>query len=498
MTDVETADSAAEILLPGGNSVELLGTYGSDKTHALSAWTSTARELTKEKEERIPELLKYLASNQHETPFEKSMLHFLIKCYTASHIHVLKHRIGVSTNGECLAPDTEVWTETITENSGRTIRKREIKDLYNRWHYGVQDKAHKRRGRKNKGTIIEEENISRRTRLLPSCRNQTIRVLNEETGFFELAVIEDIVKNGKKELYKLETIKGFSIKASKDHLIYTSNGWKRLGDLTLNDEIAVNGKRNKNKRIVSKPLRQAIGVWTTQQRTRLILPYDYCYMCCEEFDRNHLDLDHVIPVALDLKKALDEDNLKPICKNCHKQKIKAEQELKNAQIIAGVNFSRLKTLPYKIGEETTYDLVLRGEWKGFVANGIVVHNSARYKELQDDKFFIPPDWPPEYAKYFEEKIKDLYKEYHFALKYLEKNIGRTRAKESARFWLPYANQLYLDVSFNFRSFMHFQLLRNDRDHAQKEVNDIAEAMLTLVRNTNLFNESLKGFGYATS
>ena len=82
------------------NTVELIGHYGGDITHAQSAWTSTSRELTPEKMERIPDLLKMLAVNGHETPFEKSSLHFLVTVDQATHIHLLKHRIGVSINAE--------------------------------------------------------------------------------------------------------------------------------------------------------------------------------------------------------------------------------------------------------------------------------------------------------------------------------------------------------------------------------------------------------------
>jgi len=85
---------------PQPNKVELIGYYGSDLTHALSAWTSTSRDLTEDKKNRIPKLLKMLAENAHETPFEKSSLHFLVTTDIASHIHLLKHRIGVSTNAE--------------------------------------------------------------------------------------------------------------------------------------------------------------------------------------------------------------------------------------------------------------------------------------------------------------------------------------------------------------------------------------------------------------
>jgi flavin-dependent thymidylate synthase len=82
------------------NKIELIGYYGSDEIHACSAWTSTSREITDEKRERIPKLLKMLADAGHHTPFEKSSLHFLVDCDIASHIHLLKHRIGVSINGE--------------------------------------------------------------------------------------------------------------------------------------------------------------------------------------------------------------------------------------------------------------------------------------------------------------------------------------------------------------------------------------------------------------
>ena len=87
-------------MAPQPNKVELIGTYGGDKTHALSAWTSTSRDLTEDKRKRIPQLLKMLAENGHETPFEKSSIHFLVTSDVATHIHLLKHRIGVSVNAE--------------------------------------------------------------------------------------------------------------------------------------------------------------------------------------------------------------------------------------------------------------------------------------------------------------------------------------------------------------------------------------------------------------
>jgi len=81
------------------NKVEILGHYGSDEIIACSAWTSTSRDLNDDKKSRIPKLINDLWSHGHETPFEKGIVHFLVDCDIASHIHLLKHRIS-SINAE--------------------------------------------------------------------------------------------------------------------------------------------------------------------------------------------------------------------------------------------------------------------------------------------------------------------------------------------------------------------------------------------------------------
>lgn len=81
------------------NKVELLGYYGSDTVIACSAWTSTSRDLTEDKKNRIGKLINMLWSEGHETPFEKGLVHFLVDTDIASHIHLLKHRIS-SLNAE--------------------------------------------------------------------------------------------------------------------------------------------------------------------------------------------------------------------------------------------------------------------------------------------------------------------------------------------------------------------------------------------------------------
>jgi thymidylate synthase (FAD) len=121
--------------------------------------------------------------------------------------------------------------------------------------------------------------------------------------------------------------------------------------------------------------------------------------------------------------------------------------------------------------------------------------SARYKELKEDKYLVPDDWPEDDRLWFTSVMNEAYENYHLTLERLvESGLSRKRAKESARFLLPYANQVVMDVGFNWRSFMHFQGLRN-KPNAQTEIREIAQEMLDLVELTGAFPLSLKAFGY---
>lgn len=128
--------------------------------------------------------------------------------------------------------------------------------------------------------------------------------------------------------------------------------------------------------------------------------------------------------------------------------------------------------------------------------------SARYKELKDDKFYVPSDWSVSQRDDYEKFMTSALAAYHRALKNIEsdlvqggmdKKLAKKRAKESARFYLPYGNQIACDVSFNFRSFYHFLGLRYHVD-AQREIRDIARLMLEQVHAQGDFNKTLAAFG----
>ncbi len=107
--------------------------------------------------------------------------------------------------------------------------------------------------------------------------------------------------------------------------------------------------------------------------------------------------------------------------------------------------------------------------------------SARYKELQEDKMYLPEDWNKRWKDILIEHSAKSNALYHMCLKELEPILGRKRAKESARFFKTYNSQIQADVSFNMRSFANFIKLRNS-EHAQLEIREIAQQMWNLVQN----------------
>lgn len=124
----------------------------------------------------------------------------------------------------------------------------------------------------------------------------------------------------------------------------------------------------------------------------------------------------------------------------------------------------------------------------------VSSQSQRYMELREDLYYVPEDWPKELIGSYDKIMKSTFKLYHQTIAMLEASgLDRKRAKESARFVLPYATQIRYRVTFNLLSFVHFQKLRNS-EHAQKEIREIAAEMLRLVKETGRFENSLKAWG----
>ena len=121
--------------------------------------------------------------------------------------------------------------------------------------------------------------------------------------------------------------------------------------------------------------------------------------------------------------------------------------------------------------------------------------SARYKEMKEDLYYLPEDWPEDMVDHTIKNMEQQHWDYHTMLERLDElGVTRSRAKEMARYVLPYSHQLRWVMTFNFRSFMHFQKLRNS-EHAQVEIREIAKEMLRLSFCDGRFNHSLSAYGY---
>lgn len=144
--------------------------------------------------------------------------------------------------------------------------------------------------------------------------------------------------------------------------------------------------------------------------------------------------------------------------------------------------------------------------------------SARYKELKEDKYYLPEDWKgiqlsesvldddgifaigmddvgedaEEWLSILEQYTELGNKLYHQCLADLTPVLGRKRAKESARYFKTYNSVITTDVIMNMSCFDNFYKLRHS-DKAQKEIYDIAGEMATIIENIegNPFKTTIK-------
>ncbi|MCP3821131.1 FAD-dependent thymidylate synthase [Streptomyces sp. A3M-1-3] len=436
----------------------------------------------------------------------------------------MRHRVGW-----CLAGDTEI---TLVSEAGN-LRRRTIADLYRLWHLGVEDRlpassggvtwnaraarwqAQVRRGDKNhylglydsreaaESAVVEfrEQHPSTRLRKLESVHRNHVRCYDEDTLEARRARIVDVIESGVKPLIKITTAGGKVVRCTADHAIFTPEGWRKAGELSVGDAVmAAATAPRPSERLVPPSLRRGIGVWTSMQRERLIKDTDACHLCGGVFAREELALDHVVPVAEDLPRALDERNLAPACQTCHAEKSAGEQSL--ARRGGKIAVARPDVIVEIVddGEEMTYDLSVEGPWHNFLANGIVVHNSyneesGRYRELLpvfyvpgEDRNLVQQGRPGKYefvrgsAEQHELTERAMQDSYIQAYERYQEMLDAGVAREVARAVLPVGLFSSMYATCNARSLMHFLGLRTQHEQAtvpsfpQREIEMVGEKM----------------------
>ncbi|WUN35915.1 FAD-dependent thymidylate synthase [Kitasatospora sp. NBC_00315] len=348
---------------------------------------------------------------------------------------------------------------------------------------------------------FRELHPAKRTRKPDSVRRSHVRCFDERTLVARRAPIVDVMESGVKQLIRLTTASGKQLRCSRDHAILTPDGWRKAGELAVGDSVMSGGTAVRpSEALVPPSLRRGIGVWTSMQRKRLIDELDLCYLCSRTFPREALELDHVVPVSLDLGRALDEENLAPACEPCRAEKGATEQGLAERGGKVALAKADLVVSVVDDGEEMTYDLAVEGPWHNFLADGIVVHNSyneesGRYRELQP-VFYVPGgerrlvqqgrpgkyefvEGTPEQHKVVTEAMEASYRQ---SYEQYQAMLAAGVAREVARAVLPVGLFSSMYATCNARSLMHFLSLRTKDERAtvpsfpQREIEMVAEKM----------------------
>ncbi|XDE62527.1 FAD-dependent thymidylate synthase [Arthrospira platensis BEA 1257B] len=131
------------------------------------------------------------------------------------------HRVGISFDVQCLDGDTEV---TFIQASG-SLRKIKIADLYDVWENG--EKAIRTRqiiGRHNQPPGEYRRHGKKRI------QKMSLRVLNEETGTFQIGHVNNVMCSGLQPVYRLTLADGKTLNCTINHRLLTSAGWQTMGD----------------------------------------------------------------------------------------------------------------------------------------------------------------------------------------------------------------------------------------------------------------------------
>lgn len=229
-----------------------------------------------------------------------------------------------------------------------------------------------------------------------------IRSYNHHQKRIVLNKVEDIVYSGIKPVYQIVLKGGKEVRATGDHKIMTSKGWKKLLDLELNDLIMTDNpnpkKLNSNKSklygtyvcgLIFHPYalktkkrgkviyRKSIHVLTKeadingltlaeitdilkndQNRSRKLRFID-----SSKYDVHHVDGNHLND---------DPSNLELLLKSKHKKTHASSKNFNQGDP------SYLPIIKRKyIGKMKTYDICCKSPYNNFTANDIVVHNSGK-------------------------------------------------------------------------------------------------------------------------
>lgn len=349
-----------------------------------------------------------------------------------------------------------------------------------------------------------------------------IRQVNEDTGELIYSNIKNCYKTGIKEVYKIITSLGYELKCTADHQIYTPLGYKKLNELSVNDQIYVNGitlpvnelyknyewlyyqNITMNKTFVQIAKEFGYNVSTLKKWAKTFnIPKKgtgYFNVGRSPWNKglNENDDSRVLKQANALRKFHcngRHDNEKIIlkrdtsiyqkykknkCELCgsidglevhHKDFNHYNNDPDNLITVCESCHQRVhsRNLGFitpdkiisieKLGEEEVYDIEMDSQYHNFIANGVVVHNCNYNKGKFGSEITVIR---PFFFDTDENKYGIWYNSCLEAEKRYMKLIESGAKPEEARSVLPNSTKATITVTGNYREWRHFFRLRTEK------------------------------------
>jgi recombination protein RecA len=315
-----------------------------------------------------------------------------------------ERRVSNVIGDRCLAGDTIVSVQR-----GTKPRKMTLAALYKR-HHGHHH---------NKQRTLETH------------------LLADVGGYVETVRMADIIKTGTKQLYKITDELGNTIRASKNHKFYTTNGWESLSTgLRVGTRVHFwHSARRSGDNLVRKHRSYTYSIpYHPHGQQNVVEDRDYkrlptCRLIIEA-TMNDMDLDSFIQILRkDPKRAAALQYTDPSLEVHHRNDDCGDDSFNNLMLLTPEEHYKMhaesrsvairKTSTTRIVSitkdkvEPTFDVTMEAPYHNFIANGFVVHNST-------GKTLIAIEAATNFArKYPKAKIRYRETEHAFQQKYAE-------------------------------------------------------------------------------
>jgi hypothetical protein len=280
---------------------------------------------------------------------------------------IIKHPTG------CLTGDTE-----IVVNRGGGAKRKKLRDIVRAFESDRRsDDQDRRRGyRKDIAT-------------------KTASFIGDRLG---LNTVVGAVRTGRKRVLKITTRAGRTLKATEEHKILTEEGWKTVGELTLNDRVMVRAsdlefEKKKFRYVVKSVVNHPYGIYIESDGTtrvpyhRLVMEASLSGLSTTAFMRcvrqkKHIGLKFLNPENLAVHhrdgnhRNNELFNLEVLPHPDHLWMHGVESGWKNLKM-HNVSYDEVASIQRLRKKRQTYDLQLADPYNNYVANGIVVHNSGK-------------------------------------------------------------------------------------------------------------------------